>query len=117
MSYYRSAQVTLTLEADEDGNLELADCRDEFGSTKDWDEKQGRWTPVGWAKEVWANIGTGMFSDCVLPCAKLVVKGHMWDDGPDWKGDYDAGFKIDEIIERKPMITRFSKLRQGERRE
>lgn len=108
MGYTRSNSVTLVLEADEDGNLDLVDCYDEDGSRKE-NQPKGL-TDVGWVKEEWSCVGFDMIGDEDLRMSsKLVVKGHMWCDGPDWEGDYDGGFDIDEIIERKPMIKRFSK--------
>jgi hypothetical protein len=106
MSYTKSEPITLVLEADEDGNLDLVDCYDDAGNHEGW---HMACSSVGWVREDWANCGPDMLGDDeLLLSARLVVRGYSWLEGPDRAGEYDGGFEIDKIIERKPMIKRFS---------
>jgi len=108
MSRTKTGIVTLVLEADEDGNLDLVDCYDADGSRESHANNAiDRMTDVGWVRDDWRYAGTDMLrsNDELLMSAKLVVKGYSWTTRT-YDGEYDGGFEVVEVVSRKPMIRR-----------
>jgi len=116
-TYSETAPVTLLLELDEDGCLELIECYDESGSIEAQDGSGKGLTNVGWVLEEWSSAGIDMLCDATDDMhfsEKLKIKGRMWCDGPDCCGEWDSGFKIDEVLEHIPAAKGFCIKYEGE---